>query len=271
MSEPADALEPTDTAGAVLDAPADQTPPDNAADDALTIEAEALAMGWKPKDGFKGPDDKFVDAAEYVRRGKEIMPFLKKELALSTGKIAKLEKTLERFAEHHSKTEQRMYAKALQEVQDRIDQAAHAGDVQGVRDATDELVGLTKEASGTAPKANDDTDEIFEEWKAENAWYGKDTAMTAAANAIGNELFESGMTGKAQAAEVTKRIKAEFPHKFENPNRRQAAAVEGGGSAARKTGKSYSDLPADARAACDDFVKRVPGFTREKYLKDYFA
>jgi hypothetical protein len=47
--------------------------------------------------------------------------------------------------------------------------------------------------------------------------------------------------------------------------------VEGGGSPPSPGGKSYSDLPPDAKAMCDDFVKRVPGFTRDRYVKDYFA
>lgn len=269
MSETAEKTEAGELVDGVLTIDTQQT---DAAKEAEDVEIEALAMGWKPKDGFKGDESKFVDAPEYVRRGKEIMPFLRKELATSNAKLAKLEKTLERFAEHHSKTEQRMYAKAMEDVQSRIDTAASAGDVQAVRDATDELVGLTKEASVPKPALDTEAQATFEEWKADNPWYGKDSEMTAEADVIGNDLFNrKKLTGKEQGAEVTRRIKLMFPDKFENPRRNGAATVEGGIGTRKPAGKTYSDLPADAKKACDDFCRDIKGYTKEKYCKEYFA
>jgi hypothetical protein len=80
-----------------------------------------------------------------------------------------------------------------------------------------------------------------------------------------------GMNGKALAREVDARLREEFPHKYakaENPNRSSAAAVEGAGSPAKPRGKSRSDLPAEARATMDRWVKQGL-VTEAQYLKDY--
>lgn len=275
MSEPAETQEPEDLVDA---APDGEAPPADAQPD---VEDRALAMGWTPKAQFRGDADKWVDAATFVKRGEEFLPFLKannkrleQALDRSEKKIGSLEKTLERFAEHNSKTEQRAYERAYRDIQARLDEAAALGDVQGVRAATEELVGLTKEvAAPNVEKAAPQPDASFDEWIEENPWWTKDKVMTAAAIAIANDIEATeGMNGGPRFyAEVSKRLKAEMPHKFENPRRQTASTVEGGGQAPRRAGKTYADLPADAKAVCDDFVKRVPGFTREKYCKDFFG
>lgn len=251
------------------DAPADNTP---------SVEDRARTLGWRPKEEFKGDESRWIDAETFVRRGEDVLPILKannrqmeKALAARDSELSKVKATLERFAEHHNKTEQRAYERALRELKGDIAQAAAAGDVQGVLDKTEELSELQAEAKAK-PAAQDAPQEPpeFTAWKADNPWFGKDKALTAATAALGEELVGEGYTGAALIKEVDKRLRAEFPNKFENPARRQAATVEGGGAPPRKAGKTYSDLPPDAKAACDDFVKRVPGFTREKYVKDFF-
>ena len=42
------------------------------------VEEEARAQGWVGKDEFRGSDDDWVDADTFVKRGKEIMPILRK-------------------------------------------------------------------------------------------------------------------------------------------------------------------------------------------------
>jgi hypothetical protein len=64
-------------------------------------------------------------------------------------------------------------------------------------------------------------------------------------------------------------MRAEFPQKFENANRRNPAAVEGS-TPTRKAGRTWADLPADARSAGERWVKQGL-LTKEQYLRDYFA
>ena len=84
---------------------------------------------------------------------------------------------------------------------------------------------------------------------------------------VADELERAGVQGAAQLAEVAKRMKAEFPHKFENANRRTPAAVEGS-TPTRKPGKTRADLPPEARTAMDKWVKQGL-LTEKQFLGDY--
>jgi hypothetical protein len=244
--------------------------PEITQDDGPSFEDRALTMGWTPKAQFKGDPEKWVDAETFVKRGEEFLPFLKANNRRLEQALERTRSDLAKLAEFHSKTAEREYQRAMKDIEAKIAEATAAGDTQGVMDAADELADLRADAKATAKPQASAEDETFEAWKAENPWYGEDTAMTAAANAIGNELFNQGMSGKAQADEVTRRIKAEFPHKFKNPNRSAPAAVEGGSVARGRGGKSRSDLPADARQFMDRMVKQGL-MTEAEYIKDYFG
>jgi hypothetical protein len=272
MSE---ALEPQDE---VADLSPDTGAPTGAAPDVSgetdeTVELEALAMGWKPESQYKGPKDKFVSAAEYVERGKTILPFLNKELSKAYKKIEGLEKAVNTAISYTSKAEQRAYAKAKADLEAELDAAAEAGNRADVRAITKDIIDLEAELAA-APKATPQVPPDFQAWMDDNPWYGQDKALSAACNAIGEEVFEEGFTGKAQIKEVDRRLREAFPAKFakpENPHRRQAAAVEGSGSVRRPTGKTYADLPHDAKAMCEEMMKDLPTLTREKYAAGYFA
>ena len=59
-----------------------------------------------------------------------------------------------------------------------------------------------------------------DEWSANNSWFGNDSAMTYTAFDIHKKLVEvEGFDPKSDEyyAEVDKRIRLEFPHKFDKP------------------------------------------------------
>lgn len=232
------------------------------------FEAAARSGGWVPKEQFKGDPEKWLEAEDFVLKAAEILPHVTKELREARGEIKGVQKTLADFAEHHSKTELRAYQRALKELETQIEQAASIGDVAGVKAATNELIELQKDAT-PAPKAAQGEPPEFTSWKEKNPWFGEDEALTAATVAIANKVEKEGYSGAAHIREVDKRLKEKFPQLFENPARKQAAPVEGGQSAPKPRGKTYTDLPAEAKAACDDFVKRGL-LTREVYVRDYF-
>lgn len=258
MSEEASAVEET-----VID---DAAP----AEDAASIEDEAREMGWKPRGEFKGDESNFIDAAEFVRRGKEFVPFLRANNAKLEKEVQGLKKTLKQFGEFYTKTEQRAYERALKDLEARQAEAVEANDVQAVREITKEISDLEKDARQAAKSEPADDAEAFEEWKAENAWFDKDKALRGLAIAIAEEIKHDFPDPVKQRAEIARRVKAEMPEKFTNPRRTLAPAVEGVGKGPKTTGKSYSDLPPDAKKMCDEFVRDIPGFTRDKYVKDYF-
>jgi hypothetical protein len=251
-----------------------EQPTIDASDDAdAEVEAEALAMGWKPQSSYKGPADKFVSAAEYVERGKTIMPFLRNELKRRDREIEGLKKAAEASIKYISRADERAYTKAKADLEAELAQFAEAGDKVNVKAVTDDLIALEKDrfepAAEEAPSEHPD----FTAWRDTNEWYGKDKPLSAAFDAICAELGAEGFPPKAGLKEATRRIKEEFPAKFAkptNPNRTLPGAVEAGGQSRVRGGKTYSDLPADAKAMCDDMCASLKGMTREKYVKSYF-
>lgn len=255
-------------------AEAPESPPEAVAEDQLAELAKL--SGWAPLDQWKGdpkdwlPPDKFV-----VKAVGEVLPSMRKSLNEAKSEIKTLNKALKEFGEHHTKTEQRAYDRASRDIQARLDEAAQNGDVQGVRDATKELVDLNTEAK--APRSDDtpQTDEHFDAWVEANPWWQADKAMTGAAIAIANEVeTETGLkTGKRFFDEVTRRVKETFPTKFTpatNPRRQEPSAVEGD-IPPRKAGKGWSDLSAEQKEMAIFFEKNVKGFKREDYVKDVFG
>ena len=117
--------------------------------------------------------------------------------------------------------------------------AIEAQDVEGQVNAQEQIATLTMDAArlnslktqAEAPKEEKEvninpqrstqspvTDPRAEEWASNNAWFGNDSAMTYTAFDIHKKLVEEeGYDPKSNEyyAEVDKRIRVEFPHKFD--------------------------------------------------------
>jgi hypothetical protein len=252
------------------------------------VEQEARVLGWKPKEEFSGDPEQWRDADEFLRRGKEINGFLRKdlekiqrELTRRDQELAEVRSTVDEFRKYHEQTEDRAYKRALKELQERKKDAIEAGDGEAVIAVEEEIDGLkearrAKEATPSKPAADTSGEnvKVFQEWVAENQWFADNVDLRATANGFSDivRVENPNLVGRAFLDEVTKRIKKAFPDRFENPNKSQPSAVDGGGSP-RPTGSKkpgYNDLPAEAKAACDKFVK-AKLLTQEQYVADYFA
>jgi len=76
--------------------------------------------------------------------------------------------------------------------------------------------------SQAQPQPKPQPDPKAEAWAEKNEWFGKDEAMTYTALSIHKKLLqEEGFDGKTDEYynELDKRIKKEFPHKFEDKNK----------------------------------------------------
>ena len=93
------------------------------------------------------------------------------------------------------------------------------------------------------------------EWaeKKENSWFGEDRAMTATAFTIHQELVEEeGFDPQSDDYyfEIDKRIRSEFPHKFDGKTTRtQRVAPVSSGKASQKSKKSVKLTPAQISVA----------------------
>lgn len=256
-----------------------------AADDAAiaaaaAVEAEAAKMGWTPKDQFKGDPAKWRPADEFVERGKTLLPIVQASNKRLEREVAELKQTTKEFAEHLSKTEQRAYDRAIADLKQQRKEALAAGDGDAFEKVDEAIADLRKEADAKAAKATKaapDEDPVYVEWESRQTWL-KDPAMAEYGEFAAQKLRGSGetSTGAEFLELVAKKVKAQFPEKFENPRRAAAPSVEGAPSAQRKGGKSYADMPADARAACDRMAKngysdaKAQADFKANYVKTYF-
>jgi hypothetical protein len=193
-----------------------------------------------------------------------------------TKQIDELKKTISEFAEFHTKVEQKAYERAFRELKAKQIEAVAKGDAEAFMQVDQEMAALHKEAS-EAPRIkvpqNDVVHPEYAEWVARNTWAETDPELAAYAEAQAQFLRARGdkREGMEFLDAVKERVKKEFPERFGNPRRNSAPAVEGASAPAKKGGKTYADLPAEAKAACDRFVKNSGGkLTRETYVKQYF-
>jgi len=115
---------------------------------------------------------------------------------------------------------------------------------------------LEQEASAPPPQAPKQQaqkpDPRAEEWAEDNKWFGQDKVMTAAAYAIDGEIREEGIdpveSPEKYYGEVNKRMRTEFPHKFDSAPS-QAAQVVAGQSRTPATGQKVKLSQREAATA----------------------
>lgn len=243
------------------------------------IQQKAESMGWIPPARFKKDPEQFIDAEEYLRRGEQVIPIIKQHSKELEGKVAALQGELAKrdrliaesreaiFAieERYTVETQKKVEAARREILDQLKQAKRDQDVDAEVELTDQLTRLDvakaeakKEAAPTPPAPFVPPPELVE-WSKSNPWFGKDKKRTAVALAAAEELREAN--DPAQGAEFFAKVSAAVAEVF--PGEKAVDKVEGGarsgGSSGSGNGQSFSDLPADAKAACNADAKNFVG------------
>jgi hypothetical protein len=272
-------------------APAGNTPADSAKQGEAASEALARRRGWVPKEEFEGDATKWVDADTFIERGNNFNSTLKKELAAVKAELANFKGTAEAFKKFHAeamKGKQSELDTALKQLKSQHREAIRDGD----DDAADALEGrmdvlrkdkadLQKELDNPTiePKgapdlktATPEAVETLQAWvKDGNEWFENDLPMQAYALKIAEQLAANGETlrGRSFMEKVGKQVRADFPHKFSNPNRQREGSTESGQQSV-KTGpaRTAKDLPEEDRKLMKEFIS-AGWVTEEKFLKDY--
>jgi len=237
------------------------------------IEEKAKKMGWTPKDEFRGDPDKWREAAEFVERGENMLPILRKAQERSERKVQQLEATVRQLTEDRSRAEQRAYDRAVKELKTRRIEAIAAGNTQEFVQIDDEIAELTKEVKANNQQHHQEPlNPTFEAWQDKNPWITTDKKMKSFAENIGQFLHdtEPDLAYEELLEEVERQVKAKFPDKFSNPRRAAPQAVSGATSSIQRRGKTYNDMPKEFREACDQFSSMY-GVSKETYVKNYFS
>lgn len=265
------------------------------------VQAEARKMGWQGPDKYKGDPEKFVDADTFVERGKTFIPFLNKERErlqqeLATERAARqaIEENvretralLEDLEERYTVETQKRTEAALGRLKAEIREARKEGDfarMDQLMEMQEELVEAQAQAkvekppvTEKAPAAPVINPEIVA-WTEEHSWFNTDKAKSALFMGFAEARRAQGDTSSGRAfldavlEEMEEKLSAEPATKVAS-----ARSTGGGGGGSRE--KGYSDLPADAKAACDSDAARFVGAGkkykdtaswRAAYAKMYF-
>jgi len=247
----------------------------------VEIENRAALYGWVPKEEFRGDKEKWVPADVFVKRADEILPIakamnrkLESELGSAKGEIEQMKKTVKAVIQAHKKNAQSGYESRVAQIKMEQRKAVEVGDTDLWDQLETEKEKIAKPEE-IAEVSAADVNPIVAQWKKDNFWYDTDPELGTYADSVSN--FVSARSPGLPVDEFLKRVKDEvekrFPDKFANPNRKRSPSVDrsdfggnGGGGGGKKT---YSDLPADAKTACNDLVKQKV-LTKEQYVQSYF-
>jgi hypothetical protein len=248
------------------------------------VEKRAEMMGWVPQERFKGDPSRWRPANEFVQRAEEMMPIMKAQMRTYEttieslkGELKSSKDTMKKLVKMTDNISQREYEKAKQELITKQMNAVKEGDsetwakLEQEKDKLEKPEEIKLEEQDTTP---DENNPVFKEWHGSNDWYLKDNEATLYANAMAQKIQDPSIPYDEWLKKVENAVKKAFPHKFDNPKRQAAPAVDGGSQVASKvenTNKqnTYKDLPADAKAQCDKLVAQGV-YTKEKYVQDYF-
>jgi len=252
-------------------------------------EVKARRLGWVPKEEFKGDPDKHRSAEEFLERGETILPILQRDNKRLHDGFNKLEKELRETRESAAGVEElvrkqaeREYKKTLRDLERKLDAAIETADVTQARQIRAEITEL--QTGEPAPKREQKpigepdkpaVDPEIQSWINDNDWFNKSAALRSYMSEEFGDLEKRnpGATKAEILAEAKRRTVDKFPEKFGiNPKRESAASVaapSADGSKPKKGGRTYDDLPAEAKKACDKFVRTIPNYTREKYCAAY--
>ncbi len=230
----------------------------------VTVEDQALEMGWRPKDDYQGDPSKWVSAETYVARKPlfDKIEAQKKQLDILHRSDKETKEVIKQLVDHNKKAEVTAYSRALARLKQERREALEAGDVVAAEDISDKMDELreNKPAETIKVPEAEPVNSDFVEWVQENAWYNEDPELRDYAEYIGQKMFKAGQhaNGRAVLVDVAKRVKAPCPDKFRKPAARTApvvAAVEGSSNGSR--GRATTFKPnADQRRLGEEFVRR---------------
>lgn len=234
------------------------------------VEQEAIDSGWVPKDQYNGDEHKWVDAAEFLRRGE-----LFKKIEDQSRQLKDVKRALMDMKKLHEGVREVEYKRALETLRAQKKTALEEGDADAVI-AADERIDLIKEEQRALqvetvveePSRGEEHPE-FVAWKAKNNWYSTSTPMKAFADALGIELRQDGLSPREVLKRVEEEVRKEFPHRFTNPNRNKPNGVEGSSSKGSGSSKGFQMTDQERRVMNNLVRNKV--LTEEQYIKDLKA
>lgn len=256
-----------------------------------TIEY-ARAQGWVPREEFRGPPDKWVDADEFAERATQINGIvnannkrLKEELKQTQEELRQIREDASKAIEFARKAERTRYDEELASL--RAEKAAAISDGDGVRvtEIEDKIARLpkpdeapppAKRTEVTIPEAVKAAGDAFIErnpWFAEGEQHDpvKTELVLAVAKAIRQEN-PNAVQSPSYFTEIEKRLQTRYPSIFgkKTPPVLSENGGSPGGATRTSVKRGYADLPPDAKKVADRYEANN-WLKKEEYAKQYWA
>ena len=240
----------------------------------ITVEDKARTLGWKPKEEFSGPEEKWVDADTFVENGEKHAA-----LAIDNNKrlmeeVAQLKRLREADSKKFEKMLKLETERVRKEYEEKKEQAYREGDFDKYRDMEKRLSEYHKiekeieDESSHSPEINPDHQRAVEEFEKRNEWYSTRPSMRIYATHMSDKIANEApnLTAEQHLREVERRVQEEFPDYFSSS--KTASVASGRNGITRTKSLTYNSLPPEAKAACDDQVKRF-GISKDEWMKHY--
>ena len=265
------------------------------------IEGRARKLGWVPEAEWRGKKGGWVPAEEFLDRALVNRPIMEErfrkierdhegELSAMQRKLDEADTRLREQGEvlndihsRFQRADKIAYERARADLKREMEEAVAEADTDKFKAAQaklDNLVepGVAEEEEDSAAKPASKSggaqpNPVVSEWRRRNPWFDREPMLNGVAQSIHMELqrTQKGLSLEDNLDEVSRQIRQRFPEHFEN-ERRRAPSTTGAPSGDRQSGRrgrTYNDLPADAKAACDKFVRTIPGYKVQDYLDTY--
>lgn len=243
-------------------------------------QQRAMEQGWRPKAEFDGPEEEFIDAAEFIRRGE-----LFGKIEQQRKDMAELRKTLKVVQEHYGKVKETEFNRALELLKRQKVEALKEGEPERVVEietqidsVKDQMAEQKANAQREAIREEPVIDPRFTAWVEKNRWYAQDPELKEFADSVGiaHTKANPGIQPERVLKYVEERVRKVYPDKFSNPNRDKASAVEASGGrqvTSKKSDKADDyELTPEEEKVFNTLKRSDPKFwTREKYVADLKA
>ena len=236
------------------------------------FEQRAIEMGWRPKEEFDGDDESFIDAKEFVRR----KPLFDK-IEHQSKEIKNVQRALEALQGHYTKVRETEYNKALAALKEARKEAVSDSDGDSFDKLDTEIKRVEKEAAELQqPVVQQEETQVnpkFQAWTNRNQWYVHSKGMRDYADELGVRLAKQGLDENTVLTQVEQAVKKEFPHRFSNPNKKDAPNVgESSNTGSRSKGESF-ELSEQERRVMTTLINSKdrngkPLMTKEQYIAD---
>ena len=245
-------------------------------EDTRDYEAEARKQGWKPLSEFDKPENQWTDPKTFVEKGDKIAGILKSRLDRQDREIAGLRESNKEFGQYQQTLREKdrtQNTTLLAELE--VLRATAINDQDGAEFSRldrqmNDIRNDMRDPEPTRPNGPPEMDPMATAWISENQWYNDNPTLRTYADGLVGQINSEGYSGQAYYNEITRRVKDTFPKEFGNPNRSKSNSVETGGEidVDNPAAKTYANLDAESKAACDRFVAN--GLTtKEDYVANF--